>query len=357
MKLEMCTRYVWLVVIFLLLPSCGCGTDFFGLESPPLEPPSVRTVTPGDGGLDVALDTEIVVIFTGLLMEPTVNDMTFLLIERNGQIVPGTIVFTYPVIDGETRLQATFIPGADLLPCTTYDIVVSAAVQDLLGQHLTAFGSSFTTTGVDCAPPPPPGACLPEIDFGTAGTFAVMAGSTITNTGATTVDGDLGLSPGDSVTGAPLVMGQTHIADAIAVQAQNDLITAYNAAAAMPSTATRVGDIGGEILFAGVYTSTSTLAVERADLVLVGGPDDVFVFQMASSLNIGSGRKVVLQGVRPCNVVWQVGSSATLGTGADFSGSILALTSITLETGAVSDGRVLARNGAVTMDTNFVAAP
>lgn len=106
-----------------------------------------------------------------------------------------------------------------------------------------------------------------------------------------------------------------------------------------------------------MYTSSSFLSIDRADLVLVGGPDDIFVFQMVSSLTVMSGRRVILQGVRPCNVIWQVGSSAILGTGAQFEGSILALTSITLETGATANGRMLARNGQVSFDTNDVTVP
>jgi len=97
--------------------------------------------------------------------------------------------------------------------------------------------------------------------------------------------------------------------------------------------------------------------VEVADLILVGGPDDVFIFQMVSSLTIGSGRKILLQGVRSCNVIWQVGSSATLNTGAEFVGTILALTDINLLTGATVEGRMLARNGQVVLDTNTVTVP
>ena len=265
--------------------------------------------------------------------------------------MPGVITFTVP------GLEATFNPTVDLLPCTIYDIVVGAGITDAFAQHVEAVTSTFTTTGVNCTPPPPPGPCVPPVPFGTAATYAVLAGATITNTGPTTLDGDLGLSPGSSVTGAPVVTGVTHVADVQALQAQNDLIIAYDAAVAATSTATRIGDIGGQVLTAGVYTSSSVLSVETADLVLVGGPDDVFIFQMTTSLTIGSGRKIILQGVRSCHVIWQVGTSATLGTGAQFVGSILALTSITLNTGATVDGRVLARNGQVTFQSNTVTVP
>lgn len=343
-------KLLWLAALVVLpcLPSCGCGGDSFPSTPPP---PFVRTVGPVDGGAAVPLDTEIVIVFSAPIIEGTVGGGTFLVTERGGPVVPGTFVFTQP------NMEVHFIPGVDLLPCTTYDIVIGGGIQDAFGQPLAAFTSSFTTTGIDCPPPPVPGACVPPIDFLTTATYVVLAGTTITNTGTTTLDGDLGLSPGSSVTGAPIVSGVSHIADAIAVQAQNDLVTAYNAAAALPSTATRIGDIGGQILTAGVYTSSSSMSVLSADLVLVGGADDVFVFQMVSSLTIASGRKIILQGVRACNVIWQVGASAILETGVEFQGSILALTSISLKTGATANGRMLARNGQVSFETNVVTMP
>ncbi len=233
------------------------------------------------------------------------------------------------------------------LGVTTLTMISSTSMTSTIGVTLIS----------DCNPPPPVGPCVPPIEFGTAVTYAVLAGSTVTNTGTTLLGGDLGLHPGSSVTGAPSVTGVIHIADAEALQAKNDLITAYNAAVAAPSSATRIGDIGGEILTAGVYTSSSALSVLSADLVLVGGPDDVFIFQMVSSLAIGPGRKILLQGVRPCNVIWQVGSSAVLETGAEFVGTVLALTSITLKAGATVEGRMLARNGQVALDTNLVTVP
>lgn len=205
--------------------------------------------------------------------------------------------------------------------------------------------------------PPPPTACSSPIDLGTAATYAVLAGATITNTGMTTLAGDLGLHPGSAVTGSPSVTGATNVANPTALQAKNDLIVAYDAAAATPSTATVAVDLGGQFLAAGVYTSASSMLISSGDLTLVGGPNDVFIFQMGSTLTVGPGRRIVLQGVRSCNVVWQVGSSATLATGVQFVGTILALASITVNTGASVDGRLLARDGQVTFDANFVTVP
>lgn len=202
--------------------------------------------------------------------------------------------------------------------------------------------------------------------LGTAGDFAVLAGSTVTNTGATLIDGgDVGVSPGTSITGFPpgtlAPPFAFHAADAVAAQAQTDLTTAYNAAAALAPTQDLTGqDLGGLTLLPGVYFfSSSAQLTGTLTLNALGNPDAEFVFQIGSTLTTASNSSVVTinnGGAMPgCTVFWQVGSSATLGTGTDFEGHILALTSITLNTGAnIVGGSALARNGAVTLDTNTI---
>src|ERR1041384_3004015 len=196
------------------------------------------------------------------------------------------------------------------------------------------------------------------VPLATATTFAVLAGSTVTSTGGSTVNGDLGISPGLTLTGSPTVNGATHLADPAAAQAQLDLTAAYNDAAGRTVGAVTVADnLGGQTLTPGLYTSTSTLAISSGDLTLdaQGDTNAVFIFQMGSTLTTTSGRQVILSGgAKAANVFWQVGSSATLGTTSVFKGNILALTSITLTTGATVEGRLLARNGAVTLDANVV---
>lgn len=197
------------------------------------------------------------------------------------------------------------------------------------------------------------------VGLGTANSFAILAGSTITNTGSSVISGDLGLSPGTSVTGFPpgTLSGTQHVTDATASGAQTDLITAYNNAAGQTPVTTVPTELGGTTKTAGVYDSaagdfgiTGTLTLDAQ-----GNADAVFIFKMASTLVTASSSKVVLiNGAQACNVFWQVGSSATLGTNSTFKGNILALTSATLTTGANVEGRVLARNGAVTLDTNVV---
>ncbi|HEY0156995.1 MAG TPA: ice-binding family protein [Thermoanaerobaculia bacterium] len=200
-----------------------------------------------------------------------------------------------------------------------------------------------------------------QISLGTAETFGVLGGSTVTNTGATTVNGNVGVSPGTAVTGFPpgvVVGGAIHSNDAVAVQAQNDLTTAYNDIVATPCTTNLTGqNLGGMTLTPGVYCfDTSAQLTGALTLDANGDPDALFLFKIGSTLTTASGSSVtVIDGGSPCgNVFWQVGSSATLGTGTSFAGDILALTSITLTTGANTTGRTLARNGAVTLDTNNV---
>jgi hypothetical protein len=196
------------------------------------------------------------------------------------------------------------------------------------------------------------------VPLGTADNFAILAGSTVTNTGPTVVNGDLGLSPGTSVTGFPpgTVNGTQHIADGVAAQGQTDLTTAYNNAAAQSPTGTVSADLGGQRLAPGVYRSASSLGLTGAlTLDAQGNANAVFIFQAGSTLTTASASSVnLVNGAQACNVFWQVGSSATLGTASSFRGSILALTSITATTGATVDGRVLARNGAVTLDSNTI---
>lgn len=200
-----------------------------------------------------------------------------------------------------------------------------------------------------------------QISLGSAQSFGVLGGSTVTNTGATTVNGNVGVAPGTAVTGFPpgvVVGGAIHSNDAVAQQAQNDLTTAYNNIAATPCTVDLTGqDLGGLTLTPGVYCFASSAQLTGAlALDALGNPNALFLFKIGSTLTTASGSTVsVINGGTACNnVFWQVGSSATIGTGSSFAGDILALTSITLTTGANTTGRALARNGAVTLDTNNV---
>jgi hypothetical protein len=197
--------------------------------------------------------------------------------------------------------------------------------------------------------------------LGTTEPFAVLAGETITNTGPTTITGNVGLDPGTATPGfasVTLVGASTlEVDNAVALDAKNALVTAYNDAAGRGPATQIATELGGQVLTGGVYDSaagtfeiTGTLTLDAQD-----DPDTVWVFQMESSLVTASASSVsLINGAQACNVFWQVGSSATLGTTTTFVGTIMALTSIFLETGATIQGRALARNGEVTMDTNTI---
>jgi type VI secretion system secreted protein VgrG len=198
--------------------------------------------------------------------------------------------------------------------------------------------------------------------LGTAASFAVLAGSTVTNTGSSTISGSLGLTPGSSVTGFPpglVSMGTIQIDTGVAVGAQNDLTTAYNNLAGLPATDTLTGqDLGGQTLTPGVYFfQTSAQLTGTLTLNAEGSDNALWVFQIGSTLTTASSSVVqVINGGPGDGVYWQVGSSATLGTGTTFEGNILANASITLDTSAIIPcGRALAENGAVTLDTNVIS--
>ena len=201
------------------------------------------------------------------------------------------------------------------------------------------------------------------VNLGTADGFAVLAGSGITITGPTTITGDIGTYPTPAITGLGTLTltGTNHADDAVTQLAKTDLVTAYNDAAGRAYDVSYVGgfDLVGLTLFSGVYNDASSLFLSGTlTLDAQGDPDAVWIFQAGSTLITASSSVVsLINGAMACNVFWKVGSSATLGTNSDFTGTILALTDITLTTGATVDGRVLARNGAVTMDTNTISLP
>ncbi|MFO7937547.1 MAG: ice-binding family protein [Kiritimatiellia bacterium] len=198
-----------------------------------------------------------------------------------------------------------------------------------------------------------------SVDWGTAATFAVLGGSTVTSTGATDITGDLGVSPGSAITGFPpgIVNGTIHAGDAVAAKAHSDALIAYNTLVAITGATDLTGqNLGGRTLAPGTYNFSSSAQL-TGTLILDGqgmvNPD--FVIQIGSTLTTASESSIVLiNGANYENIFFQVGSSATLGTGTDFSGNIIALTSDTLNTGANVNGRIFAINGGITLDGNTI---
>ena len=220
-----------------------------------------------------------------------------------------------------------------------------------------ALVAAFAATSMLLATAPAQAAQGP-VGLGTADSFAVLAGSGITNTGPTTITGDMGTFPTPSETGfgSITLIGTNHAGDAVTQGAKSDLVTAYDDAAGRSPESSLPVELGGKTLLAGVYTSgtfglTGTLTLDAQGVV---GAE--FVFKTASTLITASNSRVrLINGANPCNVVWKIGSSATFNTGTRFVGDVIALTSITAQTAATFRGRLLARNGAVTLDTNTIS--
>ena len=232
----------------------------------------------------------------------------------------------------------------------------------MTARRLTALTLAVAVAvGLSAAPSARPAfAAEAPVGLGTAESFAILAGTTVTNTGTPTViSGDVGVSPGSAVDGfLPGVVnnGEIHAADAVAASAQADLTIAFDDAAGRLPVKSGIIDLTGRKFPSGVYSGGEVGLT--GTVTLVGDSSSVFIFQAASTLITGSGSRVVLEGdINPCNVFWQVGSSATLGSGSQFVGTVLALTSITAESAATVEGRLLARNGAVTLDANVITVP
>jgi hypothetical protein len=202
------------------------------------------------------------------------------------------------------------------------------------------------------------------VNLATVNPFVVLGGTTVTNTKASVLNGDLGVAPGTALTGfdVAVVNGATHANDGVAKTAQADLTTAYNVAAEQPVSGGNDlsnTDLGERTLTPGAYGFTSSAQLTGAlTLDAKGDPNAQFVFEIAEGLTTAPASSVVLvNGASPCNVFWQVGSSATLDTTTVFQGNLMALTSISLNNGASVIGRVLARNGQVSLINNVLTRP
>ena len=209
-----------------------------------------------------------------------------------------------------------------------------------------------------------PAAQAAPVDLATATPFVVLGGQSVTNTGPSVLGGDLGVSPGTSLVGfgfPAVVNGATHVNDAVAALAQDDVTTAYTVAAGQPVAPAddlTGQDLGGKVLRAGAYRYASSAQLTgQLTLDAEGDPDAQFVFEIGSTLTTASASSVALvNGASPCNVFWQVGSSATLGSTTVFAGNVLALADISLNSGAAVDGRLLARDGSITLIDNVLDA-
>jgi hypothetical protein len=319
-------------------------------------PPSVTLVTPPNGSSTTCPNTAVVsATFSKAMNSTTINTSTFTLTGTGGASVAGTVSY---VAASDT---ATFTPLAALAPSTLYTATITTGAADSTGSTLaTNYVWSFTTS-VACTAPPVP-------TLGSACTFGVLAGSTVTNvTGTiTTISGNVGVWPGSAVTGfgpPASITGTIDAGNAVAQTAEGDLTTAYNNAAGAAGGAVLTADIGGQTLPPGVYRTTSaqpSLEI-TGNLTLdgKGDPNAAWIFQVVSTLTTAAGNSkvILINGAQSQNVIWQIGSSATLGTNTIFIGTIMAEASVTATTGATLDGRALARTGGVTLDTATIVVP
>lgn len=318
-------------------------------------PPTVTSTVPANGATHVTPSANVTVIFSEIMNPLTVSTATFTLVQETTPAaavtqqqgttsVPGTVAYT--------GTSATFRPDNNLAANTRYSATLIGTSTDLAGNPLTAnYQWSFTT-----------GASADQIPVCLA-SFAILSGSTIVNAGASTVTGDIGVSSAGSVTGFPpgTLIGTTHADDSLVAKAMLDLSAAYTDAVSRSVGAVPVaGDLSGQTLTSGLYKSVSSLSIGSGNLTLdaKGDANAIFIFQMESTLTTGVGSQVILAGgASASNVFWQVGTAATLGTKSVFNGSILADQSIILNTGATVNGRLLAKNGPVTLESNTVTSP
>ena len=309
--------------------------------------PMVLSTTPLNGAANISLNSKPTATFSKPMNPTTINSLTF-------QVKQGLTPVSGIVTLNAATNTATFTPAALLGLDMLYTATITTGAKDTGNTALLAdYVWTFRTGACSMAP----------VVLSSAGTFAVLAGSTVTNTGLTQIIGDVGTSPGTAITGfgPGIIVGAQHAGDPAAAGGIASLTTAYNDAAGRSLCAVTVaGNLGGLTLAPGLYKSTSTLAISSGDLTLdaQGDPDAIWIFQMASSLTTTDGRQVILtNGAKASNIYWQVGSSATIGTTSSFYGTIMADQAISLLTGATLEGRALARIDSVTMDSNSITRP
>jgi hypothetical protein len=322
--------------------------------------PVVSSTSPANNATGVARNNSITISFS-TAMDPTTINSSTIIVTHGNTVVPGIVTYA-----GTT---ATFTPTDSFLALTSYTVTVTTGAKTLAGSPLvTNAVSSFSTGGTAVA--------LASVDLGTAGDYVILAKTAINNSSTSAVTGNLGLSPAATsyITGLALtnatgyatssqVTGKIYAADMAAptpidlTTSVDNMITAYNNAAgrSLPDfVELGTGNIGGKTLSPGLYKWTSAVTIPTA-LSIVGGANDVWIFQIAGNLSVSSAVTITLSGgAQAKNIFWQVAGQATVGTTAHFEGVILSMTGITFQTGSSLNGRALAQT-AVILDNNAVA--
>jgi hypothetical protein len=315
--------------------------------------PTVTSMNPADGAPAVPLNAGINATFSKAMDPSTLNPASFTLTGPGPTAVAGKVTYD------ATNDIATFTPSNPLATGSSFIATITTGAKDLEGNPIAANSTWSFTAGSASS--------LLPVDLGAAAGFQAFAQATITNTGFTTIDGDIGLTPGTSVIGFPpgTVSGTIQVDNPPAVAALASLMTAYGDAAGRSGPTMVNENLAGQVLTPGLYTAAATsFEITGGNLTLdaQGDANAVWIFQMPAStltLTTPTCSVILLNGAQFSNVFWQVGSSATIGAGCDLEGNILANTSITLDAGATMHGRALggavASSGAVTLSTNSVS--
>jgi hypothetical protein len=359
MKTRKFSKTILLAAMLSTLFLAGCKKD---AKNDPGPAPTVSTTTPGNNATAVPRNNSITISFSAAMDPATINSST-VIVTKGSTVIPGTVTY-----DGTT---ATFTPTDALLALTQYTVTVTTGAKTLAGSPLAAnVVSSFTTGGTTSV--------LAAVNLGSALNYVILAKTEITNIATSKVTGDLGLSPAATsyITGLALtnatgyatssqVTGKLYAADMATptpinlTTSVNNMITAYNDAAGrtLPDfVELGAGNIGGKTLSPGLYKWTNTVTLPSS-VTISGGPNDVWIFQIAGNLTMSSAVNITLSGgAQAKNIFWQVAGTVSIGTTAHFEGIVLSMTGITLKTGASLNGQALAQT-AVILDKNVVTTP
>ena len=346
---------VFSIVLVLFISSCSDDSNDVVTVAP-----TITATSPANNATNVARNNSVEITFSEAMDPATINSST-IIVKQGTVVVAGTVTYS--------GMIATFTPTNSFLALTAYNVTVTTGAKTLKGRAFDAnVVSSFTTGGSVTV--------RSVVNLGAAIDYVIVAKTAINNTSTSAITGDLGLSPAATsyITGFALtdatgyatssqVTGKLYAADMAAptptnlTTTVNNMITAYNDAAGrtLPDfIELGTGNIGGKTLTSGLYKWTGNVTVPSS-IIISGGANDVWIFQVAGNLTTSSAVNITLTGgAQAKNIFWQVAGQVTLGTTSHFEGIILSMTGVTLQTGASLNGQVLAQT-AVILDKNVVS--